>query len=205
MEQSLPERYVFRYRNADPRLLRPIGDRYLIEVLEVDEEKMPSGLYLPEQTEEQKGWAVGVVFSIGNGHRLEVHDPALVLPEGYVKDEKLSEQENNMRHAAGLGYNTPCIGDHSSVMRIPALVPMFFVPGEVIFVERYSGRQFTILGRVFRFVSQVDCLGTSGVYLKLTEEGGWVERDLAAERKEAERAAAAAANGTRRLIVPGQN
>jgi co-chaperonin GroES (HSP10) len=188
------ERFVFRYRNLDPRRLRPIGDRYLIEVLDVDEEKV-GGIYLPEQSEEQKGWAVGVVFSIGNGHRLEEHDPIVVVPEGYKADPKLTEQEQMQRRMSALGYTTPSMGDESTVMRYPALVPMFFQPGEVIFVERYSGRQFTMSGRTMRFVSQVDCLGTSGMYLKMNEDGSWEERDLEAEAK----AAAAAPNGTRRL------
>lgn len=188
------EQYVFQYRNMDPKRLRPIGDRYLIEVLDVDEEKV-NGIYLPEQTEEQKGWAVGVVFSIGNGHRLDVHDPIVVVPEGYVPDPALNEQEQMRRRIAALSYNCPSMGDHSTVMRYPALVPMMFQPGEVIFVERYSGRQFTIRGRTFRFVSQVDCLGTSGVYLKLTDDG-WEERDLEAEAK----AAAAASNGASKRL-----
>jgi co-chaperonin GroES (HSP10) len=172
----------------DPKTLRPIGDRYLVEVVPVDEELTPAGIYLPEKLEEQRGWAVGIVFSVGNGHRLETPDQVTVIPEGYVPDPKLNEAAQIERRTSALGYRMPALGDHSSVMRFESAVPMFFIPGEVIFIERYSGRQFTIQGRTFRFVNQVDCLGTSGVYLKLAEDGiNWEERDIAAEQAEAQK------------------
>ena len=208
-ESELPavyNQYVFKYHTANPAHLRPIGDRYLVEIVPVDEELTPSGIYLPEKLEEQRGWAVGIVFSVGNGHRLEVPDVVSVIPEGYVPDPNLSESAQSNRRQSALGYRMPALGDKSSVMRFESAVPMFFIPGEVIFIERYSGRQFTIQGRTFRFVNQVDCLGTTGVYLKLAEDGiNWETRDIAAEQAEAQRqqeeaAARHKANG--RIVRP---
>jgi co-chaperonin GroES (HSP10) len=188
--------YIFKYRELDPRLLRPIGDRYLVEVLETDE-RSPSGLMLPERTEQERGWTIGVVFSVGNGHRLEVPDPAVVMPEGYIPQEGLSDEQQMQRRVSALSYYTPMMGDHSTLQRVPAMVPMFFAPGEVIFIEKYSGREFHIAERTFRFVSQVDCLGTSGRRLVLQEDGGWED----APEPQAE----APTNGALRIHVPKPN
>ena len=224
--------YVFKFSTLDPLKVRPIGDRYLVEIVETEGDITAGGLLLPDRTEDQKGWAVGIVFSIGNGHRLEVPDPALVLPEGYKPDpkakarletielelnreasrlttenvagvisnaesaalfkafsERRREEANEIertemdRRMRSLGYEQPISGDACSVMRVASVVPMFFIPGEVIFIERWSGRQFQVHGRTFRFVNQVDCLGSSGVYVKPSLDGlSWVERDLEAER-----------------------
>lgn len=195
MEQT---KYIFRYRNANLATLRPNGDRYLIEVLDVDEEKLPSGIFLPEATEEQKGWAVGVVFSVGNGHRLEIPDHLKVIPEGYnvpddllddLADDRAVREFKEKARAEHIGkqlnfHYQPSIGPKHTVARYWASVPMFFAPGEVVGIERYSGRQFTIQGRSFRIVSQVDVLLSFGTFLRITPSG-WVERDLEAEAAEA--------------------
>jgi co-chaperonin GroES (HSP10) len=165
--------YVFKYRSADPSKIVPIGDRYLIEVLETDETQLVAGvdMWMPDRSEQERGWAVGVVFAVGNGHRLETPDPVSVMPEGYQPQPGISDAEQMQRRISLLGYITPSMGDHSSLMRSLALVPMFYTVGDVIFIEKYSGREFVVNDRTFRFVSQVDTLGFSGVKLILGEDG----------------------------------
>ena len=165
--------YIFRYRELDPFKIRPIGDRYMVELLETDEVS-PAGILIPERAEQERGWHAAVVFSMGNGHRLDVPDPVCVMPEP-VRDlkegETVDQRAIDMRAMAS--YSAPFVGTHSMVVRPLATVAMFFVPGEVIFVEKYSGREFHIGERRFRFVSQVDCLGTSGRFLVLSADGSW--------------------------------
>lgn len=153
--------YIFKYKDLDPLKLAPIGDRYLVEVLETDEQTA-GGILLLERTEQERGWTIGVVYSIGNGHRLETADTPVMMPESKTSD-------------SFRGYAVPYVGENSVVVRAFAQVPMFFRPGEVIFIEKYSGREFHIGDRTFRFVSQVDCLGTTGKFLVLQEDGGWEE------------------------------
>lgn len=234
-------KYVFKYRALDPRKLRPNGDRYLFEVLATDEEALPSGLYLPDAIEEKKGWFVGVVFSHGNGHRLDTPDVYLPLPEKYECDPDFDPDVDwgdstivrRAKIAAGKGSeidhgdsaetrlkkrqarmqrrqqfvnstNIVTIGDSVMVGRYPAAVPMFYQIGEVIFVEKYSGRPMIIGGREFRVVNQVDTLCSSGVFLRLLDDGEtWEERDLEAEAKAAQEMAQARQhmNG-KRIILP---
>jgi co-chaperonin GroES (HSP10) len=210
------DQYIFRYKNADPAKLRPVGDRYVIEVLNVDEEVLPSGLILPDRTEEQAGWAVGVVFSVGNGHRLETPDIPITLDADVVEDvdtakqfieRSKSEKREIVQQLIGQSINfmQPAANTKQSVLRWLSTVPMFFVHGEVIAVERYSGRQFTISNRAFRVVNQVDCLCSFGVYLKWDDTLGWVERDLEAEHAAAEeeqKSAHAAQEAAARIIRP---
>jgi co-chaperonin GroES (HSP10) len=167
--------YTFRYRNLDPTKLRPIGDRYVVQVLDFDEEKLPSGLYLGESAEGTQGWAAGVIIAVGNGHRLEVADQAVVMPEGYVPDPSLTDEQQMARRIGALGYGTPAMGDNSTIQRVASAVPMFFSVGMVIFMEKYSGREFPVRGRKYRFVSQVDCLGDTGVRLERDADGEWHE------------------------------
>jgi co-chaperonin GroES (HSP10) len=167
--------YVFRYRDLDPAKMKPLGDRYLVEVLEVEEEQTPTGLFLPSDRMDHGTWAIGVVCAVGNGHRLEVSDHVAVIPEGYQAVEGLTQEEQMARRANALSYMTPAMGDHSTVMRPLATVPMFHYVGDVLFLERYSGRQFTVGGRLYRFVSQVDVLGFTGLHLCWSDAGEWCE------------------------------
>jgi co-chaperonin GroES (HSP10) len=224
--------------------MRPNGDRYLCEILPVDEEKLSSGLFLPEAGEEKKGWAVGVVFAIGNGHRLERPDTYVALAEKYEcdpdfdpdinwgdsravrmakieagqgatidhgdnREERIKKQQARMQRRQQIVANTniAALGDNSMVLRYPAGVPMFFALGEVVFIEKYSGRPVVIEGREFRFVNQVDVLGSSGRFLKLGPDGvTWEERDLKAEQEEFARNAALRGqiNGSanKRIVMP---
>jgi co-chaperonin GroES (HSP10) len=207
----------------------------------VDEEKLSNGLYLPEAGEEKKGWAVGVVFALGNGHRLEVPDIYVSLTEKYKCEPKIdpdidtgdskearaakiaqgkgdeidfgdNDEErmkkimarNQRRQQIIMGSNIAAIGDESMVVRYPAAVPMFFQHGEVVFIEKYSGRPLVIEGREFRIVNQVDVLASSGVYLKLGADGEtWEERDLESEQKQAQQLALARQqlNG-KKIVLP---
>jgi hypothetical protein len=87
-----------------------------------------------------------------------------------------------------LGYGNPRASEDALVCRLESIVPMFFQIGEVITIERWSGRTKKIRGREYRTVNQVDCLESTGIFLKRGEDGEWVERDLEAERAAAEAA-----------------
>jgi co-chaperonin GroES (HSP10) len=210
--------FVFRYRNADPKKFRPIGDRYIVEMVAYDEEALPSGLFLPEGTEEQRGWHVGIVWTIGNGHRLDVPDVPVILDNDMLEDVELDPQlvhlsRNKKReliherlaratNPSGMNFGNT----KQMAIRWQANVPMFFSLGEAIAVERYSGRQATAAGRVFKCVNQVDCLFSFGQFFRWDESVGWVERDLVAEEAAARAEQAAkqeAQAAAQRLIVPG--
>jgi co-chaperonin GroES (HSP10) len=210
------QQFVYEYRNADPLKHRPNGDRYLIEILPVSEEKLSSGLFLPEAGEERKGWAVGVVVAVGNGHRLETPDQYIAIAEKYQCDPqvdpdvefgddldtraKKSAARQQRRMAIMQTTNIAAIGDDSMVVRYPSAVPMFFQFGEIVYVEKYSGRPLIIGGREFRIVNQVDVLSSSGRYAKLKEDGEtWEERDLEQEAKDR-----AQVDNVRRLIENGK-
>jgi co-chaperonin GroES (HSP10) len=169
------DKYCFKYAEIDPlKLPPPIGDRYLLEMIDYDDDALPHGLVLPQ---------VGghdlvsipipaLVLAAGNGHRLETSDPAVVMPET-AQDPTLTPEQRRAQRAAQISYIHPAIGDNSVVFRPLATVPMFFAPGQVIFVEKYSGREFHLKGRTYRYMNQVDCLGWTGVVLSPRDDGDW--------------------------------
>jgi co-chaperonin GroES (HSP10) len=176
--------YIFRYRELDPTRIQPIGDRYMVEILDTDEAS-PAGILLLERSEQGRGWVIGVVFSSGNGHRLDTPDQVVVVPEptprkgetsaqGFFTETETDEDYYG-RLRAQANYSVPVVTPTAIVTRVQSTVPMYCRPGEVIFVERHSGREFNIGERTFRFVNQVDVLGTSGRFLNLQADGGWEE------------------------------
>lgn len=63
--------------------LRPLGDRVVIKVMEVEEEKTQSGIVLPEQAKEKP--QEGEVVAVGSGKTLD--DGSKVEPEVKTGDK----------------------------------------------------------------------------------------------------------------------
>jgi co-chaperonin GroES (HSP10) len=150
-----------------PEDIEPNGDRYVVEVIDIDE-KIELGRILvvtqqpkmdprdpqADPTLEQRGVMVAVVVRAGNGHLLG-------LP-----DHKLAVLQRNP-HPNTSGYE--------EIMVAPADVPMFFEPGTVVFVDHNAkGRALKILGRECRIVNQIDILAAlPSMKLRRSDDGGW--------------------------------
>lgn len=60
----------FKYGSQDPSKFNLLGDRVMVEVLDV-EDVLKSGFVLPDVGESRRGWMAGKVVRVGDGHRLE--------------------------------------------------------------------------------------------------------------------------------------
>lgn len=148
-----------------PEQIQPNGDRYLVEVIDV-EDTIQLGQMLvvvqPQQVNdkdpsadpqiENRGVIAGVVITAGNGHLLGLADHATVV---YNEDDD--------------GRDIP------EMTRVPADVPMFYHPGDVVLIDRNSrGRALKIVNHEYRLVNQIDCLAKiDGVRLKRNDSGEW--------------------------------
>jgi len=154
------ERYELRIHEVEPGDIIPSGDRYVVEVIDIDE-KIELGQILvmtqdpkidPKDPKadpniEVRGVLVGVIVSRGNGHLLGLPDPALVQRD---------------------------LSGHDTVVRAHADVPMFFAPGDVVFVDRNAkGRALKILGREIRIIAQIDVLASLRGVRLVRGENGW--------------------------------
>jgi co-chaperonin GroES (HSP10) len=101
----------FHYGKQTPDNFEVLGDRYLVEVLEISDYNH-AGIVLIQKDENQRGWLVARIAAVGNGHRLE-------------RDE---------------------------------YVPMFYKVGDVVFMERLTGKDFKLGGLDYRILSQIDVL-----------------------------------------------
>lgn len=136
--------------------IEPLGDRYVIEEIALDE-KIELGRILvvtqpairnpsdpqADPTIENRGVIAGVIIRAGNGHLLGLSDypPDPVILPGDVE----------------VGQTRPW-----------ASVPMFHSPGDVVLIDHNAkGRALKILGREGRIVNQIDVLARiEGVRLK---------------------------------------
>lgn len=161
-------RYVLKLHNIEPERFIPNGDRYVVEVLDVDEaiefEKLlvivqpkpkKEGDPQADPSVENRGVMPAVIVAVGNGHLLGLPDPRFVV-------------EN-----CDAGHNH--IGER--IVRQMADVPMFYEHGDVVLVDyNAKGRNLKIVGRECRIVGQIDILSKiEGVRLKRTADGGWEE------------------------------
>lgn len=165
--------FKLNYKDEDVLSIMPNGDRYLVEILETDEVTTVKGLdgsekqlYVGAKDEMERGWVAAVVMGVGNGHRLEVPDHVAVLdnhmdhpriqPGEDIHAFKKRQDEHKLQAIMnGAMFAT----EEHVVVRPPASVPMFFGLGNVVALERLTGRQFKLnTGRVYRIVSQVDIL-----------------------------------------------
>ena len=164
MTVTMPDPSVQKKRikldDLDPNKITPHGDRYLLEMLEVDE-TTDSGIMLvrdpknPRAVEEDLGLAVGVVLRGGSGHRLDVADQAVPVTT--------TEQKPNQ--AAFLVAVDP--DTQSGVMMIPSTVPMPFGRGDVVICGKYVGTDLKIRGLDYKMVTQGHIIGHTGKRMNL--------------------------------------
>jgi co-chaperonin GroES (HSP10) len=161
-----------------PEYFVPLGDRYLIKLLEVDDSlKLEGGqtLFVPGATEKDRGWKAGVVVAKGNGHRLIEGDKVAVIPNKLsAEDMKAIEGGDRSKVPAGAQYAT----EEAVVVRPPSVVAMFFGLGEVVIVERFAGRDFKLgpSSHEYCTISQDHILGSiKGLQLFPNSDGEWRE------------------------------
>jgi co-chaperonin GroES (HSP10) len=107
--------------DMDPATIVPHGDRYLIELIDVERaywitdgfgQRKRIQVEGGESLEERNGYYFARIISKGNGHRLEVD----------------------------------------------VMVPMPFDPGDVVMVEKFSGREVEMGAKKYRILNQTDVL-----------------------------------------------
>jgi co-chaperonin GroES (HSP10) len=150
------DRFELKVHTIDPEDITPLGDRYVVEVITMDEKVLlgsvlvvtqepegKAGDPMADPTIERRGVLAAVVIAKGNGHLLGLPDP-----------KAWSESKGAWQKAA-------------------ADVPMFYEPGDIIFVDHNAkGRALKIVGREIRIVNQIDILARlDGVTLERTESG----------------------------------
>lgn len=168
-----PTKFVLKQQHLDPTAWTPVGDRYTIEEIEVDNSVELNGtrFLLPGQSEKDKGWKAGVIVRVGNGHLLGVPDLAVSMthkPQGQPDDNPSVEKAR----ALGAQFMT----EDAIVVRPPAAVPMFFNVGDVVLVERWAGREITLGTKKYWVVAQEHCLlSLDTPRLVRGENGEWSE------------------------------
>ena len=150
----------------EPEELTPNGDRYLVEIIDIDETfevgtilvvtpaaavDQRDPMQRPGGAMEARGVIPAVVLKRGNGHLLGLADWANVVTPGSGLERDLQ------------------------IVRTPANVPMFYDIGDVVFVDHNArGRGLRILGREVRLVNQIDILAAHDTLrLERDEEGEW--------------------------------
>jgi hypothetical protein len=163
---SVKKKFMLELHEFDPAEMEPIGDRYIVETIPVEETVSffsfivvaggtdPSTIDprnpLANPNVERRGVVPAVIIANGNGHLLGLPDPRIAL--------KMS-------------------GGQDVVERHPADVPMFLTPGDVCLIDFTSkGRALKIIDRDIRVINQIDVLVKLKVRVKWTEEG-WARED----------------------------
>jgi len=173
--QTAPKPRIFRFAGLDPmKMPPPIGDRYLMEVFDFEEEQLSCGLFLPPDDEERAGWVPAIIIAVGNGMVLDQPPHHFVLPSDLDRSLPLEKKQEIL--ASSVSPQCPVINEVSMVYRVHQQVPMVLQPGQEIIVEKYSGRKYRMLGRNFRTMAQVDCLQPTGRFFDWDQSLGWVER-----------------------------
>lgn len=103
----------------------------------------------------------------------DIQDPAMQEPNGdrylveeieventvYVGGQKLLLPESS-NHEEKRGWKLcrviACGNGHR--LEIDQFVPMFYVPGDVVYVERFTGRELKLQAQAYWIISQVDVL-----------------------------------------------
>ncbi len=200
MEQTKPPKRVASFYGLNPmKMPPPIGDRYLLEVFDFEEELLPSGLVLPPDDEERAGWVPAIVIRAGDGMKLDEAPHAFVFPSDM--DRSATPEQKREMMVKSIGWACPTINEVAMIRQLPKHVPMVLQPGQEIIVEKYSGRKYRMAGRNFRTMAQVDCLQPTGRWFRWDDKDGWIERDLDAEQAAAEaEARSKAGNGKLHLL-----
>lgn len=153
---AISKRYELNIHEIALEDIEPLGDRYVVEVIDFKEGIVELGQLLvitqdkridprdpmSDPTVENRGVIAGVIVRVGNGHLL-----------GLAPTASMEEDESE----------------------IQAVVPMFFTEGDVVLIDYSSkGRALKILGREGRIVGQMDCLARLPMRLKRVD-GEWVQ------------------------------
>lgn len=156
------ESFKLQIHELEPTTIEPLGDRYVVEAIPVDEAvQFGQLLIVTEGTPrpgddprnpmanpqvEARGVLPAVIIATGNGHLLGLPD---------------------------LKFAINSVGKGESIAHEPADVPMFLTPGDVALVDiNNRGRALRIAGRELRIVNQIDILArVRSVRLKWTESG----------------------------------
>jgi hypothetical protein len=155
--------FMLQLHEFEPAAMEPIGDRYVVETLFVDEMVQFGSLLVhavqpnidprnpaADPTVEKRGVLPAVILACGNGHLLGLPDTRVAVRTISGKDE---------------------------VERHPADVPVFMRPGDVVLVDMNSkGRALKLADREIRVINQIDCLVRLPVRLVWTDTG-WVRED----------------------------
>lgn len=157
------KQFMLHLHDFNPAAMVPIGDRYVVETIPVEDTvSFGSFLVMAQGVEidpknpmanpavERRGVLPAVIIAVGNGHLLGLpdHRIAVKMPAG-----------------------------HDEVQRHPADVPMFMRVGDVVLLDMNSkGRALKIVDREIRVVNQIDCLLKLPIRLTWTDEG-WVRED----------------------------
>jgi co-chaperonin GroES (HSP10) len=159
------KQFMLELHEFEPAAMEPIGDRYVVETLFVEETVQFGSLlvYTPQADidprdpaanpkAEKRGVLPAVIIAVGNGHLLGLPDPRIAVRNVSGRDE---------------------------VERHPADVPMFCKAGDVVLVDmNYKGKALKIADREVRVVNAIDILIKLPVRLIWTDEG-WVREDAA--------------------------
>lgn len=151
------ERFELKIHEVSPENIAPNGDRYVVEVIDLDENIQLGQILIVSQdpninprdpsanpTIEQRGVLAAVVIRGGNGHLLGLPDTA-----------------------------TATTSDR--IVRTAADVPMFFEAGDVVLVDRNAkGRALKIVGRECRIVNQIDVLAKIDGVRLVRDDNAWV-------------------------------
>lgn len=161
------DRFQLKIHHVAPESIVPNGDRYVVEVIDLDETVELGQMLVVTQDPtldpkdprsdpkiEQRGVMAAVIVTRGNGHLLGLPDPRFVMHQNPMNDME-------------------------SIVREKADVPMFYQPGDVVFVDHNAkGRNVKIVGRECRIVNQIDVLAKiEGIKLERTEDGDWKQVD----------------------------
>jgi hypothetical protein len=156
-------RYRLPLHTIAPEDITPNGDRYLIEIIDVEDTLQLGQLLIVTQdpnvnpmnpqadpTVEARGVLVGVVLTAGNGHLLGFPDPALVTPR---YEEVIHDFPKGSRDAI------EHVQTGHDIEREWANVTMFYEPGDVVLVDRNArGRNLRVVNREIRIIGQIDVL-----------------------------------------------
>jgi hypothetical protein len=156
-------KFMLELHDFDPAAMEPIGDRYIVETIPVEDTvKFGSFLIMAQGAQidpknpmatpgvERRGVLPAVIIALGNGHLLGLPDPRLVKRDGAGMD---------------------------TIVREAADVPMFLKPGDMVLLDMNSkGRALQIVDREIRVVNQIDCLVKLPLRLTWTDEG-WVREE----------------------------
>lgn len=172
-------KFELKVNELEAENLEPIGDRYLVEQLPVDETVLFGSLLVLTKAEpspdndprnpmkdpnvERRGVMPAVIIGVGNGHLLGLPDPAFLAPSAKAESEFDDAEDLDK--------------ELSHIKRAPADVPMFCAPGDIVLVDvNNRGRALQIAGRSLRIVNQMDILARVKSPRLRWNGSGW-ERD----------------------------